>query len=315
MPEQNISPHHWLVITNPTAGKRQFRIQSKFVKNELEKAGIPFIFKLTEYSGHAIKIAKHYTENGCLNFLILGGDGTISEVINGIFAAKSEDSASIKIAILPRGTGNDWGRFWKITKNSQASIDVFFKGKTQLIDIGKIDYRNGNNQKDEHFFINSIGFGLDAEVVAMTHKLKKYFGSFSLLYTIALVAAVFKYKPFPAQLKINDIEINKKLFTMNIANGPYTGGGIKQNPFALPYDGVFDMMVVGKPTFKDIVTALPKIFNGKLYYHPVIETFQTKEVKVKVAADIPVEADGIILHSTHNCVVSIIPNAIQMIVP
>ena len=52
-----------------------------------------------------------------------------------------------------------------------------------------------------------------------------------------------------------------KLFTMNIANGCYSGGGIKQNPSALPYDGVFDMMMVEKPTFSDIITALPLIFN------------------------------------------------------
>ncbi len=315
MSEEIITSNHWLVITNPSAGKRQFQVQSKFVRNELEKAGIPYIFKLTEYSGHAIEIAKQYTRRGCMNFLVLGGDGSISEVVNGIFAAEPDDTSKIKIALLPRGTGNDWGRFWKLTKNDKASIKIFFKGKSQLIDIGKIDYLNEDNQEEEHFFINSIGFGLDAEVADLTHRLKKYMGSFSLLYSIALLLAVFKYKSVNARLKINELEFNQNLFTMNIANGPYTGGGIKQNPFALPYDGVFDMMVVEKPNLKDIFIALTQLINGKLSNHPAIKSYQTKEVIIDIEKNISVEADGILLYNAHNCKVSIIPNAIQMIVP
>jgi diacylglycerol kinase family enzyme len=102
---------------------------------------------------------------------------------------------------------------------------------------------------------------------------------------------------------------------MNIANGPYTGGGIKQNPFALPYDGVFDMMIAEKPSFKDIITALPLIFNGSLTKHPVIKTLQTKEILIQVEKEIKVEADGIIVPNAHNCRVSILPEAIRMIVP
>lgn len=315
MAEEIITSSHWLAITNPTAGKRKFEKQSKFVLSELDRARIPYTFKVTEYSGHAIEIAHHYTKKGCVNFLIMGGDGSVSEVINGIFSAEPEDSSKIKIAILPRGTGNDWGRFWNLKKNDKKSMKVFFGGKTKLIDIGKADYLNENNHKMEHFFINSIGFGLDAEVVAVTHSMKKYVGSFSLLYAVALLSAVFRYKSTPAQIKINGSTKDLKLFTMNIANGPYTGGGIKQNPFATPCDGIFDMMMVEKPTIKDILSALPLIFKDKLSQQPVIQNFQTKMVSVKTKKPIPVEADGILIPHAHNCSVSILPGAIQMIVP
>lgn len=102
---------------------------------------------------------------------------------------------------------------------------------------------------------------------------------------------------------------------MNIANGPFSGGGIKQNPYALPYDGTFDMIVVEKPTVRDILTALPLIFNGKLTQHPVIQSFQAKEIWIKTKNEILIEADGIIVPDGHNSRVSIIPEAIQMIVP
>lgn len=315
MSEEIITSNHWLIITNPTAGKRQFQEQSRFVRFELDKAQIPYIFKLTEYSGHAIEIARYYAKRDCVNFLILGGDGSVSEVINGIFLAEPEDTSKIKIAILPRGTGNDWGRFWHLRKNDKESMKVFFKGKTKFIDIGKIEYLDKNQEDNIHYFINSVGFGLDAEVADLTHRLKKYVGSFSLLYTLALLLAVFRYKSTSAQVSINDKALNLKLFTMNIANGPYTGGGIKQNPFALPYDGIFDMMIAEKPNLKDVLTALPLIFNGKLTKHRIIQTFQAKEVNIEIEKEILVEADGIIVSNAHNCKVSLIPDAIQMIVP
>ena len=315
MSEEIITSNHWLVITNPIAGKRKFQEQSKYVLSELDKAQIPYYFKLTEYSGHAIEIAKYYAKNGCINFLVLGGDGSISEVVNGIFAAEIRNTTKIKIALIPRGTGNDWGRFWGLKKNDKESMKIFLKKNTKLIDIGKIDFISDINQPESYYFINSIGFGLDATVADLTHRLKKFVGSFSFLYTIALLLAIFRYKSVLAELEINGKTYIQKLFTMNIANGPYSGGGIKQNPLALPYDGTFDMMVVEKPTLKDIFTALPKLFNGKLSKHSAIQSFQTNEISINIENNILVEADGIIIPNARNCKVSILPEAIQMIIP
>ncbi len=315
MSEEIITSNHWLVITNPTSGKRKFQEQSKYVLSELDKSNIPYIFKLTEYSGHAVEIVRFYAKRGCINYMILGGDGSVSEVINGIFAAEPENTAAIKIAVIPRGTGNDWGRFWGLKKNNRESMKIFRKGNCKLIDIGKIDITESNNQSKSHYFINSVGFGLDAKVVELTHRMKKYLGSFSLLYTLALLLAVFRYKSTPAQLTMNDKTREVTLFTMNIANGPFSGGGIKQNPFALPYDGIFDMIVVEKPSLMNILTALPLIFNGKLTQLPFVQSSQTKEIRIKTEKNILVEADGIIVPEGHTCRVSIIPDAIQMIVP
>ena len=314
MSEEIITDNHWLVITNPKAGIRKLPKQREFIIHTLNKAGIPFIYKETEYSGHAIEIAKQYTRRGCSNFLVLGGDGSISEVINGIFAANTPDTSGIKLALIPRGTGNDWGRFWKLKKNDKKSMSVFLQNNDQQIDIGKIEYRV-DGIPETHYFINSVGFGLDGEVCDLTHSLKKYTGSFSFLYTIALLAAIFRYKSTESEITVNNMKHKLKLFTMNIANGCYSGGGIKQNPSALPYDGVFDMMMVEKPTFSDIITALPLIFNGKLTKHRVIKSLRTEQVDISCKENIMVEADGIIVPNAHSCKVSILKDAIRMIVP
>mgnify|MGYP001168746323 CR=1 FL=1 len=310
MPEN--TQNHWIVITNPKAGKRKLPAQRKFILDELDKATIPHTFIETEYAGHAIKIARENAEKGFQNFLVLGGDGSISEVINGIFSAKIEDTSKLRIALIPRG--NDWGRFWKLKKDDVSSLKVFLGGKSQLIDIGKVSIFNVE-ETSYRYFINSAGYGLDAEVGDLTHTLKRYTGSFSFLYTIALLLAVFRYKPVPTQVEINGEKMNIKLFTTNIANGPFSGGGIKQNPDALPYDGVFHMMMIEKPTVKDILTALPNLFNGKLTEHPIIHSFITDKVSIRCEIPTLAETDGIIIKDAHISEVSIIPKAIQMIVP
>lgn len=307
--------NHWIVITNPKAGKRKLATQRKFILDELDKANIPHTFIETEYAGHAIKIARENAENGFQNFLVLGGDGSLSEVVNGLFSSDIQDKSKLKIALIPRGTGNDWARFWHLNKyNNKKAWEVFLKGDTQLIDIGRITIII-DSQPTYRYFINSVGFGLDAKITDLTHTLKRYLGSHSLLYTVSLLIAVFRYKSIQTQLEINGKKYDFPLFTMNIANGPYSGGGIKQNPDALPYDGIFDMMMVEKPKVIDILKALPNLFNGKLTEHSIIHSFKTDKVSIRCEAPTLAETDGITIKDAHINEVNIIPKATQMVVP
>jgi len=309
-----ITSQHWAIIINPKSGKKRFRQQMKYLFETLKREEIHFEYKVTKFAGHAVKIAKLFAEKGVQNFLVLGGDGTISEVINGIFSADIEQTSSLKIALIPRGTGNDWGRFWGLTSDYNHSVDVFLTGKTQRIDIGKVEYvLEGEHQT--RFFINSVGLGLDATVVNITCQLKKYLGSHSFLYTLALLGAVFNYRSHKATIRSVDRNIDEKMFTMDVANGCFSGGGLKQTPFALPYDGLLDVMVAKKPIVFDIISGLRMLFNGKLLDHPVIESFQTKSLTVQCHKKALIEADGIIVNGASPYVISIIPKAIQMIVP
>lgn len=305
---------NWAIIINPTSGKKNFGKELNFLIEKLEQAPIQFEYRLTEFAGHATKIGKHFAEMGYHHFLIVGGDGTISEVINGIFSANIPHTNSIKIAIIPRGTGNDWARFWGLTTNYKHSIDIFLKANAQLIDIGKVQYEL-EGEKQVHYFINSVGLGLDAAVVKQAHHLKHFMGSHRLLYFVAMLGAVFSYRAHNVRISTDELELNEKMFTMNIANGCYSGGGMKQTPYALPYDELLDVMMAKKPTFWDIITAIRNLFNGKILEHRVIESFQTKALTIDCDENALMEADGILVHGASPYTISILPNAIQMIVP
>ena len=310
-----ITPQHWGIIINPKSGKKKFRKQRRHLFKILKKQAIPFDYRVTSFAGHAIDIAKNFVENNYKNILVLGGDGTLSEVINGIFSSSIKKTSDITIALIPRGTGNDWGRFWGLTRNFKKSIEVFLANNTQMIDIGSFEYSVDNNNKKTHYFINSIGFGLDAAIAKLTSQLKGFFGSFSFLYTISLLLAAFSYKSREAKISTNETEFDGKMFTMNIANGCYSGGGLKQNPFALPYDGLLDLMFVRRPKFWDIVTGLGALFRGRMYEHKIVETLRSDEILVQCDKKILVEADGIIVNGFSPYKIKLLPQAIKMVIP
>lgn len=305
----------WVVIINLKSGKKNFRIQMNYLYKQLEQAGIVYEHRITEFAGHATLIAHKYRKSGYRNFLVVGGDGTMNEVLNGIFSTdNAPNTERLKIAQIPRGTGNDWARFWNLTTNYKHAIEVFLSNKTQSIDIGKITYTLEGEPKS-HYFINSIGFGLDAKVVNYAHKLKRYVGSHSILYLIALLMAVTRFKPKPLKLKSKEHNTDKTLFTINIANGCYSGGGMKQNPHALPYDGLLDVMLVKRIKFKDIFTALPLLFNGKLLEHPIINSFQSKNIYLDIEDSRYFEADGVISYYASPVEITVLPGVMDMVVP
>jgi len=309
-----ITPNHWAVIINPKSGKKKFRQQRKYLFLTLKHAGIHFDYKVTRFAGHATKIAKHFAEMHYCNFLVVGGDGTISEVVNGLMSADIPTTQHLKLALIPRGTGNDWGRFWGLNRNYKHSIDIFLKGNSKSIDIGKAAYVL-EGDRYTRYFINSIGFGLDAFVCHNTNQMKKYVGSHSILYLFALIAAIFTFRPRKSVIETDSKKITGNMFTMNIANGCYSGGGMKQNPHAIPYDGLFDVMLVKKPGIKDILKALPLIFNGRIQEVPVIESFRTKKLVLNCDRNEIFEADGIVINYGSPAEISIIENALEMIVP
>lgn len=312
------------IIINTKSGKKAYLAQRYYLFELLKERGEEYVYRITKYAGHAGELARDMAENmGIRRFLILGGDGTISETINGLMSAKIQDRENLEFGIMPRGTGNDYGRYWKINKNHKQSLARFFNGTPQPVDIGCLTYkRNGEEMK--HFFVNSIGFGVDARTCGYTSVLKYYVGSHSINYFFSLLVAVAKHHSRTMMLKTDSgTLIEAPLFTMNIGVGPFSGGGIQQNPDADPRDGIFHAMFASAPSFKQVLKAVPHVFDGKLTQQEFIHTYTAKKVYI----DSPVvdeksgqplnhfkmEADGIIVDTTGPLEVECLHHALRII--
>ena len=302
------------IIINPKSGKRAFRRQRIYLWKLLRQRREPFVYRVTKYAEHAIELGRELVERGCDEILVLGGDGTLSEVINGIMRADipEEQRAKISFGIMPRGTGNDWGRFWGLTKDFKKSLDRFFNGEKQPLDVGCITYwRNGIVH--HRYFINSVGFGVDSLTCQWATTLKYYIGSHHVNYFFALLAAVCVHKSQKIELIVDGKTIvNDMLFTMNIGNGPFSGGGIKQNPDADPRDGVFHSIFVQTPTFRQVLKAIPRLFDGRLTNLDFVHSFVGKEVEVNTRKHLMFEADGILENIMGPCRITCLHNALSM---
>lgn len=301
------------IIINPKSGKKAFRAQRIYLWKLLRKRHAPFAYCVTKFAGHAIELARELAEKGYDEILVLGGDGTLSETINGIMRANltPEQRAKIQVGLMPRGTGNDFGRYWGLNKRHKESLHRFFRGKGHPVDVGCVTYwRNGIEH--HRYFINSVGFGVDPLCCKKAEQLKHYIGSHHVNYVFGLIAAVVQHKAQHMLLMVDGTKaVDDLLFTMNIGNGPYSGGGIRQNPEADPTDGVFHAMFIRKPTFRQIIKALPNLFNGRLTELPFVYPIVGREIEISYRKHILFEADGILENIIGPCKITCMHHALQ----
>lgn len=308
----NYESHKWAVIINPKAGKQRLRRDWVKMYRTLKRAEIEFQVWTTEYAGHATEIARHLVERGFRNILLVGGDGTINEAVNGIYTSNIEDKTSVSIALIPYGTGNDWARQWGLYKSKRKLSDRLYERHKVPVDLGCLTYYVDGEER-KRYFLNGMGVGFDAQVCQVTDRMKRIYGGHSWVYTLSLLIAVFKWKPIQMQLIYDDDAIEDEVFTIAVGNGCYSGGGLKQVP-ADPTDGLFHTNMIPRPTFKIIVTALSYLFRGELWNHPACKMKTTKRFKIKNRQSFLIETDGIMLEGHGPYTAEIIPSALNMIV-
>ena len=308
----NLRDEKWAVILNPKAGKQRLRRDWAKMYRTLKRAEIEFQVWTTEYAGHATEIARHLVERGCRNILIVGGDGTINEVVNGIYTSNIEDKNQVSIALIPYGTGNDWARYWGLYKSKRKISERFYERNRVAVDLGCLTYYIDGEER-KRYFLNGLGIGFDAQVCQVTDRMKRLYGGHSWVYTLSLLIAVFKWKPTKMQLIYDNDTIEDDVFTIAVGNGCYSGGGLKQVP-ADPTDGVFHTNIIPRPTVKIILGALTYLFRGELWNHPACHMRVTKRFKVKTRQSLLVETDGILIEGHGPYIAEIIPSALNMIV-
>lgn len=301
----------WCAILNPYAGEKLLNKDLKKIHECIKELELDIDLVWTQYKGHAAKIAQECVEKGCLNLVVFGGDGTLNEVVNGVFSSSIENKSDACIALVPYGTGNDWGRFWGITRNLKDSLSLLKTGKKKLVDVGKATL-SGNTS----YFLNAIGMGFDAEVIKVASAIKNHLLSGGWIYSLAVFIAVFVHKSLKMSVFCDGKEVlNERVYTISVGNGCYTGGGLKQTPDAVPNDEYFHVTVVKKLSFKAILLAIKHLFFGNLLDHPCVESYKTKCFAFYSKIPFEIEADGVQLGKHSDVEVSVLPNALKFLAP
>jgi diacylglycerol kinase (ATP) len=235
---------------------------------------------------HLRALARRAVELGATLVVAVGGDGTVNEVANGIVGLRD-----VELAVLPRGTGIDFVRTYGIPKRFDEAVRIALEGAVREIDAGHVEYRTWSGDAGEMHFVNIAGVGMSGAVAKRTNESTKAFGG-KASYLLATFAVFARWKNTEVRVSVDDEIRGGRMHEVIVANGRYLGGGMLICPGAQPDDGVFDVLLIGDLTKRDLVLTMPKIYRGTHLPHPKAELLRGAVVSIDSDEPIPVQLDG-----------------------
>lgn len=305
--------NRWFVVVNPVSGGGRGLGEFPKISRLLRENGIEHDSAFTEHRYHATELTVEAANRGYRNIIVVGGDGTLNEVVNGLFIQKQCAPKEILLAVIAVGTGNDWVRTFSIPRNYTAIIRAIKERTSFLQDVAKVTYTESKYEQSR-YMVNVAGLGFDADVIKIFNhlKLKGYKGKW--LYLYSLLKGYFSAKPAGATIEVDGKVIyNKLLFSLAVGVCRYNGGGIQQLPRAVANDGLLDLTIIRPVHWWHVIFRANRLFNGKIYTIGHVEHAQGRVVKITSAPDMSLETDGELQGGTP-VTISIVDEAIRVVV-
>jgi YegS/Rv2252/BmrU family lipid kinase len=193
--------------------------------------------------------------------------------------------------VIPRGTGWDFARSFGIPHDVDRAIAVARDGQPRLIDLGAADYRTWDGRSARSYFANVGSAGMSGAIAQRANETTKALGG-KASYFLATLAVFKGWKVGEVRVAVGDNVRTSRMHDVIVANGRFLGGGMMMCPEAKPDDGVFDVLLIGDLTKRDLVLTLPKTYRGTHLPHPKAELLRAATITVDADGPLPVELDG-----------------------
>ena len=274
----------YIFIVNPESAKGNAMKIIGNIEKVCKQEHIEYEVCYTLAQGDATRLAQSYKDDENIIYAV-GGDGTLSEVLNGVVGTKN------KIGIIPAGSGNDFYR--TVKELAKAEIES---------DVGVI---NGK------YFLNIACVGIDAEVANNVPLMKKKNVKVKNLYTASILYTFTHFKFKQIHFKSQEKDEKGNFTILSICNGRYYGGGYNISPKASLEDNYFDVYYINKLRLPSIINLLLKLKKGKLEQDKRTNHFKTNNITVTSEEPIRFNVDGETIENT-KFEIKIIPKAIKI---
>ena len=303
----------WFAIVNPVAGGGRGLDAFPHISKLLRDNGIPCEPVFTEHKCHATELTVEAVTAGYRRIIVIGGDGTLHEVVNGLFIQQCVRPDEISLAVIAVGTGNDWIRMFGITENFGDAIRAIREEHTFLQDVCCVKYVESQFEQTR-YMANVAGIGLDAYVIGRYNHWRNKGRSGPLLYVRCLLRSFFRYRSSGVKVWVDDRPVYDNLL-LSAAFGvcQYNGGGIRQLPKAVPDDGLLDVTLIRPLYWWQVVFRLRKLFNGNIYTIGHVHHAQGRHVRIESIPSVQLEVDGEMLGGSP-VEFSIVPRAVRVVV-
>lgn len=277
-------PETSALIVNPSAAAgragRQWKHLSELVRARFGELPI----HETTHPGHAVELARSLVESGVEGILVVGGDGTNNEVVDGIMKA-SPDPEAVTLGQIPLGTGGDFRRSLLHSRTSTEAVRSLPDAPTAGCDVGRIQFLDHDGQPAVRHFLNVASFGIGGVVDRIVNDTPKWLGG-KLSFYLGTLRALVQYQPTRCGLRIDDEYVGEFEVTgVFVANGRYNGGGMQIAPDALVDDGLFDVVVLPRYSLLRSVRSMPLVYSGRHVEMESVRVFRAKKVEAHPIGD------------------------------
>ncbi len=286
-----------LFLINPISGNGKKEKIAEEIKQHFPRGEYDAKVLVTKFPGDATQIARQYLHKGFTNFVVVGGDGTVNET------ARALVHSDAKLGIVPVGSGNGLARHLKIPLKISKSLDVIKRGKSRIIDYGRLN---------EQFFFCTAGVGFDAHIGDVFMKSNQR--GFSTYFRSTL-AEFRRYKPQKYRLKTLGGEVEKEAFLITFANASQYGNNAFIAPNASVEDGKMNVVIMKPFPITKALSLGPRLFLKSILQSPYVESFECASISVDRPQNDVVHCDGESFEMGTELSAEIVSEGLEVFVP
>ncbi len=271
------------VIVNPYAGRWKAQAAIPSIEENLRGLGMAFDLVVTDAPNHGIEIARQAASEGYDAVVAAGGDGTVSEVVNGLVLAVGESPGAVAgpLGIIPLGSADDLSDMLKLSHDVAEACRCIQAGRTRVIDVGWVNGR---------CFDNNSAVGLEPMVTLRQSQMKRLKGI--PRYVLAALLTILRHRDWQMTVEWDDGRFEGPAALASVGNSPRTGGTFYMTPRAELDDGRLDFILGGGMSRLRLLRLLPMTFDGRHVDEPEIIYGRTTRLTVTCQPSTPIQADG-----------------------
>lgn len=292
-----------LAIVNPAAGGGRCGKRAPAALADLEAAGIRLAVKETRAAGDATRIAREAYALGRREFVVVGGDGTAHEVVNGLFP-EALTGGRLRLGFLPLGTGNSFLRDFS-SEGLPFAKRALIGGAIRGSDVMRIRHAQG-----DVYSLNLASIGFVADVCVLANRAFKPFGAAGYALGVVGQLARLESRAFPFRVDGGPLW-NERASFISFNNSKFTGGTMMMAPAADVLDGKLEVVFAGALSRLELLRTFPKIFSGAHVHHPAVRTVQAARVDFEIPNAVDVMVDGEVL-TVQLRSIEVLPNALDV---
>jgi diacylglycerol kinase (ATP) len=271
-----------LLVFNPSASGGRARRLLPAIRAGLE-AFADLKIEVTREPGHARRLVSAANLEGLDGIVAAGGDGTLFEVLNGLYDHPA--SSHVPLGLIPVGTGNAFARDLGLSSRDwRSGIDLIAAGHKKAFDVGRVQSVDGT-----FHFLNIVGMGFPVDALRTAKKLRKFGRS---AFTLAVLREILRLKSSPLVIEFDGKRAEQENIFVEVSNTRYTGASFLIAPEARPDDGLLDITLLCRLSRWRLLRLFPTIYRGTHLRFPEVSTFQAREVKLIAPAGFPLLPDG-----------------------